>query len=143
MVTITPAQLGYLLEGIDWRMPQHTWRDRKQPVDCGIVNHIAIEGSQERCLVIPSRLMSAEQSLPDDVPTLKALWVTERAARTAAEAEARHRALLIEKLKYMIVKLRHARFGQSCERGALIEQLELRLTSAPLPAERGAQINPP
>ena len=26
MVTITPAQLGYLLEGIDWRHPQHTWR---------------------------------------------------------------------------------------------------------------------
>ena len=25
-VTITPAQLGYLLEGIDWRMPQRTWR---------------------------------------------------------------------------------------------------------------------
>jgi transposase len=26
VVTITPAQLGYLLEGIDWRMPQSTWR---------------------------------------------------------------------------------------------------------------------
>lgn len=26
IVTITPAQLGYLLEGIDWRMPQRTWR---------------------------------------------------------------------------------------------------------------------
>jgi transposase len=25
-VTITPAQLGYLMEGIDWRLPQHTWR---------------------------------------------------------------------------------------------------------------------
>lgn len=25
-VTITPAQLGMLLEGIDWRMPQWTWR---------------------------------------------------------------------------------------------------------------------
>ena len=25
-VTITPAQLGYLLEGIDWRLPQHTSR---------------------------------------------------------------------------------------------------------------------
>jgi transposase len=25
-VAITPAQLGYLLEGIDWRMPQYTWR---------------------------------------------------------------------------------------------------------------------
>lgn len=25
-VMITPAQLAYLLEGIDWRMPQKTWR---------------------------------------------------------------------------------------------------------------------
>jgi transposase len=25
-VTISPAQLGYLLEGIDWRAPQRTWR---------------------------------------------------------------------------------------------------------------------
>ena len=25
-VAITPAQLGYLLEGIDWRLPQHSWR---------------------------------------------------------------------------------------------------------------------
>jgi transposase len=25
-VTITPAQLGCLLEGIDWRLPQATWR---------------------------------------------------------------------------------------------------------------------
>ncbi|WP_348642617.1 IS66 family insertion sequence element accessory protein TnpB [Mesorhizobium sp. B2-5-9] len=24
-LVITPAQLGYLLEGIDWRMPQKTW----------------------------------------------------------------------------------------------------------------------
>lgn len=26
VISITPAQLGYLLEGIDWRMPQTTWR---------------------------------------------------------------------------------------------------------------------
>jgi transposase len=25
-VAITPAQLAYLLEAIDWRNPQHTWR---------------------------------------------------------------------------------------------------------------------
>jgi transposase len=25
-VHLTPAQLGYLLEGIDWRAPQTTWR---------------------------------------------------------------------------------------------------------------------
>lgn len=24
-VHLTPAQLGYLLEGIDWRLPQRTW----------------------------------------------------------------------------------------------------------------------
>jgi transposase len=27
-VVITPAQLGYMLEGIDWRNPQLTWRPR-------------------------------------------------------------------------------------------------------------------
>ena len=26
VVSISPAQLGYMLEGIDWRAPQHTWR---------------------------------------------------------------------------------------------------------------------
>ena len=26
VVVITPAQLAYLLEGIDWRHPRHTWR---------------------------------------------------------------------------------------------------------------------
>jgi transposase len=26
MVTISSAQLGYLLSGIDWRHPQQTWR---------------------------------------------------------------------------------------------------------------------
>ena len=27
-VVITPAQLAYMLEGIDWRHPQHTWRPK-------------------------------------------------------------------------------------------------------------------
>jgi transposase len=26
VITITSAQLGYMLEGIDWRHPQYTWR---------------------------------------------------------------------------------------------------------------------
>jgi transposase len=26
VVTISTGQLGYLLEGIDWRMPRQTWR---------------------------------------------------------------------------------------------------------------------
>jgi transposase len=51
----------------------------------------------------------------------------ERAARVAAEAEAQARTLLIEKLKLTIKKLRHEQFGQSSERGALLDQLELQL----------------
>lgn len=65
--------------------------------------------------------MSADDSLPDDVTTLKAMLRAERAARLAAEAEAQTRTLLIKK------KLRHEQFGQSSERGALLDQLELRL----------------
>jgi len=71
--------------------------------------------------------MGADDSLPDDVTTLKAMLRAERAARLAAEAEAQARTLLIEKLKLTIKKLRHEQFGQSSERGALLDQLELQL----------------
>jgi transposase len=77
--------------------------------------------------VILSSAMSADDSLPDDVILLKAMLVAERAARQAAEAEAHARTLLIEKLKLTIRKLRHEQFGQSSERGALLDQLELQL----------------
>jgi transposase len=72
--------------------------------------------------------MGSDDSLPDDVTTLKAMLLSERAARMAAEAEAQARALLIEKLRFAIARLRHERFGQSSERGVLIEQLELQLS---------------
>ena len=71
--------------------------------------------------------MGADDSLPDDVTTLKAMLRAERAARLAAEADAQARTLLIEKLKLTIKKLRHEQFGQSSERGALLDQLELQL----------------
>ncbi|HZD27403.1 MAG TPA: IS66 family transposase, partial [Xanthobacteraceae bacterium] len=59
---------------------------------------------------------------------LQTMLLSERAARLAAESEAKFRALLIERLKYTIAKLRHQRFGQSAERGAILEQLELELS---------------
>ncbi len=71
--------------------------------------------------------MSADDSLPDDIITLKAMVRAERTARLAAEAEAQARTLLIEKLEITIKKLRHEQFGQSSERGALLDQLELQL----------------
>ena len=78
--------------------------------------------------------MSIDDSLPTDLTSAHALIIAQRQAlsaaelrATAAESEAQYRALLIEKLKFTIRKLRHDRFGQSSERGALLDQLELQL----------------
>jgi transposase len=86
---------------------------------------------------------AADSPLPSDVATLQTMLLSERAARMAAESEAKFRALLIEKLKYTIAKLRHERFGQSAERGAILEQLELSLAELEedaAAAETAAQI---
>jgi transposase len=78
--------------------------------------------------------MSLDDSLPTDLASAHALIIAQRQALSAAElraataeSEAQYRALLIEKLKFTIRKLRHDRFGQSSERGALLDQLELQL----------------
>ena len=85
-------------------------------------------------VVIPLLAMSIDDSLPTDLASAHALIMAQRQAltaaqarATAAESEAQYRALLIEKLKYTIRKLRHERFGQSSERGELLDQLELQL----------------
>ena len=60
-----------------------------------------------------------------------------------AEAEVRARELVIAQMKYTIAKLRHERFGQSSERGAVLEQLELSLadmTEDAAEAEAKAQL---
>ena len=84
--------------------------------------------------MIPLLAMSIDDSLPTDLASAHALIMAQRQAltaaqarATAAESEAQYRALLIEKLKYAIRKLRHERFGQSSERGELLDQLELQL----------------
>ena len=78
--------------------------------------------------------MSLDDSLPKDLASAHALIIAQRQALSAAErraamaeSEAQYRALLIEKLKFTIRKLRHDRFGQSSERGSLLDQLELQL----------------
>jgi transposase len=89
-------------------------------------------------------------SLPDDVETLKAMLLAEREAH---RAEARDQALQIEQLKHTIAKLRHERFGQSAERRALLDQLELQLfeleedqaqaqTSSAIAAPQGVTVRP-
>ncbi|MBI2739223.1 MAG: IS66 family transposase zinc-finger binding domain-containing protein [Rhodospirillales bacterium] len=76
----------------------------------------------------------AADPLPDDIETLKAMLLAQREALASAEARAmaaetnaRDQALLIEKLEQQIARLRHDRFGQSSERRALLDQLELQL----------------
>ena len=87
--------------------------------------------------------MSIDDSLPTDLASAHALIIAQRAALLAAQSEAKFRALLIEKLKYTIKKLRHEQFGQSSERGALLDQLELQLADLEenaAQAETAAQI---
>ena len=74
-------------------------------------------------------------SLPDDIEMLKAMVIAAQVARLEAEAKARNmeaevriRELLIEQMKFTIKKLKHEQFGQSSERHAVLEQLELSLT---------------
>jgi transposase len=71
--------------------------------------------------------MSIDDSLPTDLASAHAFIIAQPAALSEARREAQHRALLIEKLKYTIKKLRHEQFGQSSERGTLLDQLELQL----------------
>ena len=68
--------------------------------------------------------MVVDTPLPDDVETLKGKLLAEREKH---RAEQRVQALRIEQLKQTIAKLQHQRFGQSSERRALLEQLELQL----------------
>jgi transposase len=89
-------------------------------------------------------------SLPDDVATLKAMVIAAQAVRLETEAKARNmeaevrtREQLIEQMKFTIKKLRHEQLGQSSERHAMLEQLELSLaemTEDASQAEAAAQI---
>src|SRR5712691_1068633 len=82
--------------------------------------------------------MSIDDSLPTDLASAHALIIAQRQALSAAESDATYRALLIEKLKYTIRKLRHERFGQSSERGTLLDQLELQLADLEEDASQAA-----
>ena len=62
-----------------------------------------------------------DDPIPDDLDALKAAYLSERAARLAAEA-------MIAHLKLTIAKLNHAKYGPSAERSRkLLDQMELQL----------------
>jgi transposase len=82
-----------------------------------------ILAQREALLTAESRAGSAEAH----AAAAESRALTAEARATAAESEAKYRELLIEKLKFTIAKLRHEQYGQSAERGAILEQLELQL----------------
>jgi transposase len=67
-------------------------------------------------------------AIPEDLETLKAAFLAERAARREAEARASGAEAMVAHLKLMIAKLKRERFGPSSEhRRRLLDQLELQL----------------
>jgi transposase len=69
----------------------------------------------------------APDSLPPDLAGAHVVILSLRAQLSNAEAAAHARTLEIEKLKFEIKRLRHEQYGQSSERHAVLEQLELKL----------------
>jgi transposase len=69
----------------------------------------------------------AAETLPTDLAAAHAMILAERAARLAAESDRRILDIEIERLKLEIARLERERYGQSAERSARIEQLELSL----------------
>lgn len=68
------------------------------------------------------------ETVPDDIPTLRAALAAEQLARREAEARASGAEAMVAHLKLMIAKLRHEQFGASSERDRkLLNQLELQL----------------
>jgi len=92
------------------------------------VNQHTIEGSQAQRVVIPLPLMSADDSLPDDVETLKRLLLARDAELARARAQASSAEALIAHLRLTIEKMRREMYGPRSERKArLLDQLELEL----------------
>ena len=92
------------------------------------MNQRAIAVLQEQHLVIPSLAMIADDSLPDDVETLKRLLLARDAELARARAEASSAEALISHLRLTIEKMRRELYGQRSERKAhLLDQMELEL----------------
>src|SRR6185312_15895659 len=86
-VSISAAQMAYMLEGIDWRNPQLTWR----PKSAGSAKKVAAAGIWG----IPThpiydsllRMDADREAIPDDIAALKEALAVERAKASEVEAE--------------------------------------------------------
>jgi transposase len=88
------------------------------PTECALLC-LVTDPCEQRADGLPSEL-------PSDLAGAHAMILAQREMLAFAQNEAKVRALEIERLKLLLAKARHERFGQSSERGKLlVEQLEL------------------
>ena len=84
-VAISGSQLAYMLDGIDWRNPQRTWRPEVAGQGCTSAHpgYLPRVGCDSIHGVTP-----APDNPPDDIDALRAALAAERLARREAEARA-------------------------------------------------------
>jgi hypothetical protein len=143
VVVITSAQLVYMLEGIDWKYPQRTWRPEAVGSSCGILTHLTDSEVTNHAICAPLATVTPPiDNLPDDLESLKRLLAVERAARVDVEAKAvsveavaarvaadvSSAEALIARLKLAIEKMRRDLYSSRSERGRkLLDQMEFEL----------------
>ena len=152
VVALTAGQMSYLLEAIDWRNPQHTWRPqapaRQKNRGQKKNGHFSVGRFSDSIGGMEADLAA----LPDDIEALKTALLAARARADAAQAEAAvaraeqsDAQALIAHLKLQIEKLRREIYGPRSERkraaaGQMelqLEELEAAATEDELAAENG------
>ena len=78
----------------------------------------------------------------ETINTLTAALTAEREARQQAEARASSAEAMVAHYKLLIAKLRREQYGQSSERGKLLDQLELQLEEAAASSPSSARASP-
>src|SRR2546423_3737046 len=127
VVTISAAQLAYMLDGIDWRNPRHTFRPERAG-EPGVF----LASQRPGFMIRFPGMAPAFEDLPDDIDALKAALTAEcdRAAGVEAElavakAKASDDQAVIAHQQLQIVKLTRALYGERSERtGRLLDQIE-------------------
>src|SRR5215468_3997176 len=126
-VSISAGQMAYMLEGIDWRNPQLTWRPEKGGLSTENLRLPAFWGIPTHPICDSLRRMDADrEAIPDEIAALKEALAEIAAELAVARAKASEDSALIAQQKLRIAKLERQIYGQRSERSSrLIEQLAL------------------
>lgn len=121
-VPVSAAQLGYLLEGIDWRNPRWTqrptWVMRSNPLV--LLELVRRWGRSSVCRMPPRRYLLCAPPLPRRRPAhlLRRALVAARSELTQVQAVVSAAEEMIRHLRLPIAKLRREQYGHSAERHA-------------------------